>query len=221
MPALSEALSMQPGVIALWAAVLVCAVAATVRVLDRQLSQAPASTHAGRLQAHSSRDASSREANPSEPDALFWNVFTGLVVIVPALLIPAVASPAVGVLMLGLAIGAALLALSGSRKLDLHRRSKPENRRGFEAAAAHHDALLARWREYELDPGKAIDYPAMTDVRVPATSALIRAMRDAQYCRLNAGTDYVAAVKRLQKALAEAEHASGVSSTPFEENSLS
>lgn len=219
MPALSEALSMQPGVIALWAVVLVCAVAATVRVLDRQLSRAPAGSDVGMPSVRSSKAVG--PSGVTEPDALFWNVFTGLVVIIPALLIPAVASPAVGLLMLCLAAGAAVVSLTGSRKLDLHRRSKPENRSGFEAAAVHHDALLARWQQYELDPGKAIDYPSMSDVRVPATSAFIRAMREAQYCRANAGTDYKAAVKQLEKALAEAERASGVSVTLSEENSLS
>jgi hypothetical protein len=39
----------------------------------------------------------------------------------------------------------------------------------------------------------------------------MRALREAQYCRTNAGTDYAAAVKRLEIALAEAERASGAS----------
>jgi hypothetical protein len=213
MPALSEALSMQPGEIAVWAAVLVCAVAATVRVLDRQLNRVQAGPDIGGLAPQGYRAASRPGIRgcPNEPDALFWNVFTGLVVIVPALLIPAVASPVVGLLMLCLAAGAGLMALTGGRKLDLRRSGKPENRSGFEAASACHKALLERWQQYELDPAKAIDFPAMSDVRVPQTAELIRALREAQYCRTNAGTDYAAAVKRLEIALAEAERASGAS----------
>ena len=215
MPALSEALSMQPGEIALWAAVLVFAVTATVRVLDRQLNRVQAGPDIGGLRRQGYRAASRSgiRGGPTEPDALFWNVFTGLVVIVPALLIPAVASPAVGLLMLCLAAGAGVMALTGGRKLDLRRSSKPENRSGFEADSARHDALLAQWQQYELDPGKAIEFPAMSDVGVPQTAELIRALREAQYCRATAGTDYSAAVKRLETALAEAERASGASAT--------
>lgn len=203
---------MQPGGIALWAAVLVCAVAATVRVLDRQLSEAPASSDAARSPGHSTPI----EAEPNEPDAMFWNVFTGLVVIVPALLIPAVVSPAVGVLMLCLAAAAGVVSLTSGRKLDLHRRGRAR----YEAARARHDSLLYRWQQYELDPAKAIDYPSMSDVRLPQTSALIRAMREAQTARTHAGTDYARAVRRLERALTAAEQASGVALSPSQQNSL-
>jgi hypothetical protein len=61
-----------------------------------------------------------------------------------------------------------------------------------------------------LDPAYAIDFPAMSDVRVPETAALTRAMREAEHCKVTAGTDYRAAVERLAQALAAAERAAGV-----------
>ncbi|MEV7635856.1 hypothetical protein AB0N71_06685 [Pseudarthrobacter enclensis] len=48
-----------------------------------------------------------------------------------------------------------------------------------EALMATHDATNRRWLEYELDVGKLIDFPLMTDVREPLTVAFLRAKRDA------------------------------------------
>lgn len=42
-----------------------------------------------------------------------------------------------------------------------------------------HDAANRRWLDYELDVGKLIDFPMMTDVRNPLTVAFLRAKRDA------------------------------------------
>nr|WP_246279532.1 hypothetical protein [Psychromicrobium silvestre] len=42
---------------------------------------------------------------------------------------------------------------------------------------ADHRAVNARWLEYELDVGKLIDYPMMSDVREPLTVEFIRAKR--------------------------------------------
>lgn len=216
MPALSDAVLMAPAEIALWAGVLVFAIAGTVRVLYRSVSRNPATSNGSLPSRYRLAAAESREIRPensqagrSEPDALFWNTFTGLVVIVPALLIPAVLSPVVGLLLLSLGVAAALLTLTGSRRLDLRQRSKPENRPGYASAAARHDAVLRRWSRYELDAGKAIEFPGMSDVRVPQTAEFFRAMKEAQHCRLTPGTDYAKAVERLEKALAAAEKASG------------
>lgn len=44
---------------------------------------------------------------------------------------------------------------------------------------ATHDATNRRWLEYELDVGKLIDFPMMTDVREPLTVAFLRAKREA------------------------------------------
>ncbi|TLM82523.1 hypothetical protein [Pseudarthrobacter sp. NamE5] len=48
-----------------------------------------------------------------------------------------------------------------------------------EALMAAHDAANKRWLEYELDVGKLIDFPLMTDVREPLTVAFLRAKREA------------------------------------------
>jgi hypothetical protein len=130
-------------------------------------------------------------------------------VIVPAILIPAVLSPVVGLLLFSLGVAAALLTLTGSRRLDLRQRSKPENRPGYFSSVGRHNAVLRHWSRYELDPGMAIEFPGMSDVRVPQTAEFFRAMKEAQYCRLAPDTDYASAVERLEKAFSAAEKASG------------
>ncbi|WP_457950995.1 hypothetical protein ACTAQI_05500 [Pseudarthrobacter sp. alpha12b] len=48
-----------------------------------------------------------------------------------------------------------------------------------QALMATHDATNRRWLDYELDVGKLIDFPLMTDVREPFTVAFLRAKREA------------------------------------------
>jgi hypothetical protein len=48
-----------------------------------------------------------------------------------------------------------------------------------EALMATHDAVNKRWLDYELDVGKLIDFPLMTDVREPLTVSFLRAKREA------------------------------------------
>lgn len=52
-----------------------------------------------------------------------------------------------------------------------------------EALVADHDDVNRRWLDYELDVGKLIDFPMMTDVREPLTVAFIRAKREADGLR--------------------------------------
>ena len=80
----------------------------------------------------------------------------------------------------------------------------------YTAAQAEHDTLLARWSRYELDPACCIDYPAMTDVRLPETSALIKAMREAEQLRAERHQEYAPAVERFGRALTAAERAAGI-----------
>ncbi len=47
------------------------------------------------------------------------------------------------------------------------------------ALMAAHDAVNRRWLDYELDVGKLIDFPVMTDVREPLTVAFLRAKKAA------------------------------------------
>jgi hypothetical protein len=46
-----------------------------------------------------------------------------------------------------------------------------------------HDTVNRRWLDYELDVGKLIDFPVMTDVREPLTVAFLRAKREADGLR--------------------------------------
>ncbi|MDN4644412.1 hypothetical protein [Arthrobacter sp. PsM3] len=52
-----------------------------------------------------------------------------------------------------------------------------------------HDAVNRRWLAYELDVGKLIDFPVMTDVREPLTVAFLRAKRQADGLRPRAAED--------------------------------
>ena len=77
-----------------------------------------------------------------------------------------------------------------------------------------HDAVNKRWLDYELDVGKLIDFPLMTDVREPLTVAFLRAKREADGLRpatakeLTAASRleaYRAAVNSYEVAFAVAE----------------
>lgn len=45
---------------------------------------------------------------------------------------------------------------------------------------ARHDAVLARWMQYETDPARAIAYPAMSDGRAPHTAVFLTAVERAR-----------------------------------------
>ena len=65
------------------------------------------------------------------------------------------------------------------------RRAPPGAARGtqLERLFATHDAVTARWLEYELDVAKIIAFPAMSDGRQPLTAAFLRAKRIADGLR--------------------------------------
>ena len=81
-----------------------------------------------------------------------------------------------------------------------------------------HDAVTARWMQYETDAARQIAYPAMTDVKRPATAAYLRAAGHANECRRGASgkitpadfTAYRDAVADLERAFDVAEHAAKV-----------
>ncbi|MET1064743.1 MAG: hypothetical protein ABWX85_07205 [Arthrobacter sp.] len=58
-----------------------------------------------------------------------------------------------------------------------------------------HDAVNRRWLDYELDVGKLIDFPVMTDVREPLTVAFLRAKRQADGLRPVAPEDVATAAQ--------------------------
>lgn len=48
---------------------------------------------------------------------------------------------------------------------------------------AAHDAITARWLDYETDPAKLIAFPAMSDARQPETAAFLSASERARWLR--------------------------------------
>lgn len=88
----------------------------------------------------------------------------------------------------------------------------------LERLQAEHDAVTARWMTYETDPALQIAYPAMTDVKQPATAEYLRAAGHAVETRRAAlasmaPVDYAAyrdAVAALERAFEVAEHAARV-----------
>ncbi|WP_129587261.1 hypothetical protein [Arthrobacter alpinus] len=126
--------------------------------------------------------AGSRAHRHDDPDATFWYVFTGLCVLAPMLLIPAMTSRVLSGALVLLAAGTAIATHVVCRRtadiaaLTSHR---AELAAAVTAIAQRHQNLIAQWSRYELDPGAAIDFPTMSDVSVPQTSALIRAINAA------------------------------------------
>jgi hypothetical protein len=53
----------------------------------------------------------------------------------------------------------------------------------IEQLVARHDAVTARWLEYETDAALALSFPQMLDSQHPSTLAFLRAQRDAQTLR--------------------------------------
>lgn len=50
----------------------------------------------------------------------------------------------------------------------------------LEKVGKRHDAVLARWMEYETDPARVLAFPAMSDGRAPATAAFLAALERAR-----------------------------------------
>ncbi|CAN7149023.1 hypothetical protein [Arthrobacter sp. LjRoot14] len=191
MSVITESVPMGPLQLAVCAAVVVCGVAGAV--------------YSARY--HARRDAGQMT------DAVFWDGFAGLVVVFPAVLIPFLASPWLGLGAGLLATATAVAAYVWSPRLMARQEARLHDAAAqaeIEAAAARHRTVLSRWQRYELDPACCIDYPDMTDVRRPETAALIKAMREAEQLRAVEPASYVPAVTRLEHALGRAEAAAGV-----------
>lgn len=189
-----EGLLQGAGAVVLCGLVLVASVAATVFVIRRRAFAGP-------------------EGKAERSDQLFWDLFLGSSVAVPALLIPAFISPWAGLFLGGAGVAAGVAAYRGSPRYLAWRSGRRESTQQVAAhqeAQARHDELMARWRRYELDPACMIDYPALTDVRIPETSALIKAMRHADALRMVPHQGYPDAVTSLGATLAAAERAAGI-----------
>lgn len=159
------------------------------------------------------RRALSGSGDSSGSDQLFWDLFLGAAVAVPALLIPTLIAPWTGLVLGGVAAAAAVASYRASPRIvawHVDRRESREQASAHREAAARHDALIARWQGHELNVANAIDYPAFSDVRTPETSALIKALRAAENLRGCPQRDYPAAVAGLARSLAAAESAAGM-----------
>jgi hypothetical protein len=81
------------------------------------------------------------------------------------------------------------------RKVELYKLQNQAREAGrasvaeVQALMDTHDATNRRWLEYELDVGKLIDFPLMTDVREPLTVAFLRAKREADGQRPSSAED--------------------------------
>lgn len=123
--------------------------------------------------------AGSRRHRQNDPDATFWYAFTSLCVLAPMILIPAMTNRALSCVLLVLSAGTAIAThLWCRRHADLVAASghQMELAAALEQVSHRHLALITQWSRYELDQGAAIDFPTMSDVRIPETSALIRAV---------------------------------------------
>jgi hypothetical protein len=192
--AIAESLFQGAWVLLLCGSVLVVSVAATVFQVRRRALAGP-------------------DADPERPDQLFWDLFMGSAVALPALLIPTLSAAWAGLFLTGAAVASGVAAYRGSPRLAAwlsDRRQRREYVPLYTAAQAQHSMLLERWRRYELDPAYCIDYPAMTDVRLPQTAEVIKAMREAERLRAARHQGYPPAVERLGRALAAAEQAAGI-----------
>jgi hypothetical protein len=192
--AIAESLFQEAWVLLLCGSVLVVSVAATVfQVRRRSLAEA--------------------RREPERSDQLFWDLFLGSAVALPALLIPTLSSPVAGLFLAGAAVASGIAAYRGSPRIAARLSARRQSREYlplYTAAQAEHSMLLERWRRYELDPAYCIDFPAMTDVRLPHTAAVIKAMREAEQLRAARHQEYPPAVERFGRALAAAEQAAGI-----------
>lgn len=147
-----------------------------------------------------------------EADDYFWIGFGGVVVITGAGLVAASAggAGAMPAVVVGIVCAGAAITWAWWRH-DRRGRAAEEAARAGAAAdlRRRHADVVRRWADYEVDPAKAIRYPAMHDTREPVGRPVVRALRAADAAREgDASTDlagYAAAVDRLEQAFATAE----------------
>ncbi len=153
-------------------------------------------------------DAVSRRGGGT--DDYFWVGFGGAVVLAAAGFVGALLGGG-AVLVVGLVPAGAVGAWVWHRH-DRRGRKAAETARAAAGAELRrrHAAVVRRWAEYDVDPAKAISYPAMHDPRHPVGKPVVRALRAADAARDDGATPdlgrYAAAVDRLEEAFATAEH---------------
>lgn len=163
-----------------------------------------------------------RPAMERDPDTQFWYCFAGMSILLPAILGTAVVNRWAGAAMVAIAAATwwhvnkmvcrrlmQAKALSTSVSADAV----------FAELSNRHHAVLMRWSHYELDPALAIDFPSMSDVHVPETSALTKAWAVASELRHDVADgrmqNYEAAVRSLEISFGIAEDAAHASAEAF------
>jgi hypothetical protein len=163
-----------------------------------------------------------REQAADRLDAVFWYIFAGVLAAVVVVLAAAAAAPGSAAVLGVFAAAASLPAAAAAwlwRSRQERRRCSSQAAAQWEAVRERHDVLLTRWLRYELDADCQIDHPCMTDVRHPATAAMVRAMaragrlRDGMQPDADAGS-YAASVAEFERLLEAAEAAAGIRAIP-------
>lgn len=160
--------------------------------------------------------AETRAERENDPDSKFWYAFTGLCVLAPMILAPAMDNRPSSMILLAVAALSAIamhLLLRRQRAVALATAHRKHLEAGLAAATEQHQGLMDHWACYLLDPDVAGTFPAMTNIELPETAALIRTMAaTVQPADVHALTDdavatYQRSVARLALALATAEKA--------------
>ncbi|SOJ55282.1 hypothetical protein MSIMFB_02771 [Mycobacterium simulans] len=73
--------------------------------------------------------------------------------------------------------------LAGAESHDATTGNQASRWRAIRRAIDAHDQTDARWLEYEIDPAKLLDFPVMTDMRDPLTTAFHKAKLSADFHR--------------------------------------
>lgn len=127
-----------------------------------------------RIDAASRRDAGA--------DDYFWIAFGGIVVIAGGGVAAATMSGAGALLAVLTGVGACAAAAAWAWRR--HAQRARAARESAHSAAwgelrRRHDAIIRQWADYDVDPAKAIRYPAMHDPGHPAARPVVRALRAA------------------------------------------
>ncbi|BBE21240.1 hypothetical protein MN0502_01230 [Arthrobacter sp. MN05-02] len=126
-----------------------------------------------RIDAASRRDAGA--------DDYFWIAFGGIVVIAGGGVAAATMSGAGALLAVLTGVGAcaAAAAWAWRRHAQRARAARESAHSAAWGELRRHDAIIRQWADYDVDPAKAIRYPAMHDPGHPAARPVVRALRAA------------------------------------------
>lgn len=157
-----------------------------------------------------------RPAREQDPDARFWYGFTGSCVLAPLIFAAVSMDRLVGAVSLVMVVATCSVTARVSAR-SAQKRAASESAARWDSDYAglqvRHDRVLRAWSRYALDPVAATDFPSMNDVHVLETSALARALAQAEQLRRDphplapehTGAGYPQAVCSLEAAFRHAE----------------